>query len=99
RRGGSVARVTTRAPARAGRGDRRRPPGALLRVAVVLRARGRDRAVRARLRGPPVGGAGPARLHRPRPRVVAEAPGLRARARAARGVVEPRRLLAERPDP
>ena len=68
-----MARAAARAPARPRRGDRRRPAGALLGLAALLRAARRAGPLRARVRGPPVGRAGPARLHRPPARVVAEA--------------------------
>ena len=81
-----------------GEATTRRPAGAVLRLAALLRAARRAGAVRARVRGPPVGRARPARLHRPRARVVAEAPAVRARSLATRDRRGARRRVAQRDD-
>ena len=79
-----------------GEATTRRPAGAVLRLAGLLRAARRAGAVRARVRGPPVGRARPARLHRPRARVVAEAPAVRGRSLATRDDDGARRRVAQR---
>ena len=62
---------------------RRRAAGPVRRVAALLRAAGRRRSRRARLRGHPVGRRGAARLRRVPARVVAQLSDLRAHPRPA----------------